>query len=546
METTLHKKILCLITLPRTPEFEKHSGDVDYFLGQMESEGATVSREISKETLSVANEYDVIIVIAHLDETDSKLMLSDTVLDIAELVEYIPQDFSGIFDFSSCNSAQWSGLVKARCPKCKIQCSLQQVSLQFRMNVYPDIIHLFVNEEAMDYYQAYDSVLDVINEGTISVRGQERNEETTKLGNPESIVYAPSSVSPGDTFMVQLFLKDDNTNSKQITLKAKKRDPFTGHIETEELPVALEVGDTVDVGYSIFASSKEYFEIDSENKRGKWNGHCIDFQFNVLIKEGILQTSFINKIIIEVNHNPVAECSFRTIISKTDDRTPTVVDIHSRDSCSDGEKGRVILQKKLTDTLSELQKKYENVVEGDSREKVLRSINTCRLCLELVEKPIVSEPRTRPKKVFVSSTCEEFMKPFRDAVRNVILSLKMEPEMCDEWPQSGCNPAHVCCRKVLDSDIYLGVFGGRYGYIEPSLESSMTQVEYMTALSARKKILVFIIDPVNSTDEPEMKRKRQRDFIEELKHSRILRTFTSVPDLVELTKNDLLDIIANI
>ena len=370
------------------------------------------------------------------------------------------------------------------------------------------------------------------------------NEETTKLGNPESIVYAPSSVSPGDIFMVQLFLKDDNTNSKQITLKAKKRDPFTGHIETEELPVALEVGDTIDVGYSIFTSSKEYFVIDNENRSGKWNGRYLDFQFNVLIKEKIPLTSFINKIIIEVNHAPVAECSFRTLVSTIGNKTPTDIEVISRDYNIDGENEKAKLRKKLTSTLLELECQLNKVDDDFSHDELIKTINTCKLCIDLVNNPPQNEFEAKPRKVFVSSTCEDFMKPFREAVRDVILSLKMEPEMCDEWPQSGCNPAHVCCQKVLNSDIYLGILGGRYGYIEPSLGSSMTQVEYMTALSARKKILLFIVDPINQTDEPEKKKQCQKDFIEELKQSRILRTFSSVFDLSILTKNDLLDFIS--
>ena len=98
----------------------------------------------------------------------------------------------------------------------------------------------------------------------------------------------------------------------------------------------------------------------------------------------------------------------------------------------------------------------------------------------------------------------------------------------------------------MDSDIYLGIFGGRYGYIEPSLDSSMTQMEYLTAVSAKKKILLFVIKPINETDEPEPIKKRQNAFIKNLENSRILRTFANPSELSELAKNDLLDFIARI
>ena len=220
------------------------------------------------------------------------------------------------------------------------------------------------------------------------------------------------------------------------------------------------------------------------------------------------------------------------------------MDIKSRDAQSEGEDSRCNLKLHLQEHLANLYGQLTNDKKDANKSDLKKAIDTCKLCIHLVDNPINDELLSRPRKVFISSTCESFMKPYREAVRNVVSSLKMEPEMCDDWPQSGCNPTNVCCQKVLDSDIYLGVFGGRYGYIEPSLDSSMTQMEYLTAVSAKKKILLFVIKPINETDEPEPIKKRQNAFIKNLERSRILRTFGNPMELSELAKNDLLDFIA--
>ena len=72
----------------------------------------------------------------------------------------------------------------------------------------------------------------------------------------------------------------------------------------------------------------------------------------------------------------------------------------------------------------------------------------------------------------------------------------------------------------------------------------MTQVEYLTAVSAKKKILLFVLNPLNETDEPGPIKERQKAFVESMQASRILRKFNNVNQLSELTKNDLLDFIA--
>lgn len=359
-----------------------------------------------------------------------------------------------------------------------------------------------------------------------------------------SSIYAPTTVVRGRSFMVQLFFHNDSGSSRKITLQAKRYDPNTKHVETQELPVEVEIDDIIMVQLTTESQYSNKVSVGNPVKSFKWDGKLHKIQFFLSVSEDFFAESFINKLIIEVNHVPVVETFFHIQVSNILDEKPADITITKRNVESEQEIERSNLRQLLDDNLKELEETLLNTKDEIGREELKKTIETCKLCIDLVKHPFKGERPLRPRKVFVSSTCEKFMEPLREAVKNVILNLKMSPEMCDEWPQSGCNPTHVCCQKVLESDIYLGVLGGRYGYVEPSLKSSMTQVEYMTALSARKTILLFVIDPINETDEVEENRKKQEDFIDELKRTRILRTFSDVSDLSKLAKEDLLNLIS--
>lgn len=563
------KRILFLVSLPETLDFKKYSRQVEECTQKLDSLGVTVSSVIDRAVLSTAEEYDVVIVMAHLDEDTNELVLAGGRMDIPSFVESLPTGFKGIIDFSSCYSAQWISGIKERCPDCHVLGALNQTTLPFRLFIYPHVVQLYLSEEGMSYKDAYIAVQNLVKE-QLSVKPSEpepapmeweepepvpmgdadaeyaeapaAEPEAVKLGKKMSSIYAPSKVVREEPFMIQLFLHEDSESSRKITLQAKRFDPVTRLVESRELPVNLRRGDKVTVQLSVFPADAKGIGMDKPVKELVWTGQTVKCQFNLVVRKAFAHDSFTGTLALEVNHEPVGESSFRIQVSRQKDDAPAEMSLRPRDFDADREQGRVRLKEQLETNLHRLEGQLNDPLSGG--EELQKTIETCRFCLHLVENPFPSGEPARPRRVFISSTCEEFMRPFRNAVREVILELKMEPEMCDEWPQTGCNPTHVCCRKVLDSDIYVGVFGGRYGYVEPSLESSMTQVEYMTALSARKTMLLFIVNPLNRTDEPESQRLRQEHFIDYLKRSRILRTFSTVSDLSELTRNDLLDCIA--
>lgn len=551
-----HKKVLFMLSFPNTPQFWEYEPEVTQCCHKLNELGVIIRQEISRNTMEDLLDFDVVVIMAHLDEATDELVLANSRMGIAEFLSHIPDNFCGFLDFSSCHSSLWNNSIKEKCPNCKVSGAMGCTNLPFRLFIYPYVMEMFLSSDSISYGQAYRIVQDFVKEEMEN----EYIEKTVESGKDTSInmnlclgsggrmssIFAPTKVVKSRMFMVQLFLHDESESLRRITIQAKRYDPESRLVETQLLPIKIKKGDRIAVRFDAVSVPVEQISIDKALKEIKWNGESGKIQFNVTVLESFSSDSFIGKLLLEVNHEPVGESSFRIQVAEKENLAPSPVNVKLRDTQAEGEDSRSKLKLHLQEHLANLYDQMANDTTGANRNDLKKAIETCKLCIHIVDNPINLEIPPRPRKVFISSTCESFMKPFRDAVRNVVSSLKMEPEMCDDWPQSGCNPTNVCCQKVLDSDIYLGVFGGRYGYIEPSLDSSMTQMEYLTAVSAKKKILLFVIKPINETDEPETIKKRQNAFIKNLENSRILRTFANLSELSELAKNDLLDFIARI
>ncbi|MBN2089117.1 DUF4062 domain-containing protein [candidate division KSB1 bacterium] len=134
-------------------------------------------------------------------------------------------------------------------------------------------------------------------------------------------------------------------------------------------------------------------------------------------------------------------------------------------------------------------------------------------------------------RVFISSTSQD-LKEYRMAVRDIMLRLEHLPIMM-EYMGAGKNPPKdECIKKVYESDVYVGIFAHRYGYIPPGESISITEIEYQAAVKAKKEIFCFIIDPKfpwpekNKDFEPRLDR-----FIKEIRENYTVEFFTTPEDL---------------
>jgi O-acetyl-ADP-ribose deacetylase (regulator of RNase III) len=95
--------------------------------------------------------------------------------------------------------------------------------------------------------------------------------------------------------------------------------------------------------------------------------------------------------------------------------------------------------------------------------------------------------------VFVSSTSAD-LKAHRQAVKDVIETLHLTFMGMEEFVPTAQAPADLIRRKVNEGQVYLGILGMRYGYVDPGTGLSMTELEYRQAIASDKRICMFVMD----------------------------------------------------
>jgi formylglycine-generating enzyme required for sulfatase activity len=93
-------------------------------------------------------------------------------------------------------------------------------------------------------------------------------------------------------------------------------------------------------------------------------------------------------------------------------------------------------------------------------------------------------------KVYLSSTLIDLL-PERQAVRDV---LGGECTVVESYIADERSVRESCEADVAGCDLYIGIFGLRYGSIEPGKQQSITQLEYRAALAHNRHTLLFVKD----------------------------------------------------
>lgn len=95
--------------------------------------------------------------------------------------------------------------------------------------------------------------------------------------------------------------------------------------------------------------------------------------------------------------------------------------------------------------------------------------------------------------VFVGSTRVDLID-HRKVVAESILSCGLYPMMMEYFPSIPEESVAGCLGLVQKSDIYVGIFAHRYGYIPPGNTLSITEQEYDEAKRLKLPQLCFLID----------------------------------------------------
>jgi len=167
----------------------------------------------------------------------------------------------------------------------------------------------------------------------------------------------------------------------------------------------------------------------------------------------------------------------------------------------------------------------------DEIQAIRRNYEAELIVAEKAQQPVVED------SVFVSSTSID-LKSHRQAVRDVINTMRLKFIGMEEFAPTTQAPADLIRRKVNESQVYLGILGFRYGYVDPSTGLSMTELEYRQAIASNKRICMFVMDK----DAPIMASMMEDDPTRFAKlidfRSRVMKThtcalFTDTSDLAQ-------------
>lgn len=541
------RNILFLYSFPRTEEFLICESHLQKCVMELQKLGADTYASISKDILSKANDYDVIIIMAHRDDENDALAMSDGNVSIDEFVSWIPSTFSGIIDFSSCYGVKAVERIKNQCPNCLVQFFANKVHLKLKLAMYPYVVKTYKKNRKISYNEAYNQVLEAFRE---LIQPQENSSDETKLVDNDqhvSSIYAPQAVKKEEVFRIQVFLYPKG-DEEQIELQAQRSDSKTELKETLILPITLEKGDMITAGISFLSPQKEWIQLenDKETKQCRWNGVSAHFQFAAIVNKKFKKDSFDTKIKLDINGEPQGECYFSIQIANKKNPAPADFIVRPHDYAHEQSEALERIIKKLTDAQLLLRKQIKSCTQEVECAQLEKQLHVNEVCLKYYKTGYNrNNVHGDTKYIFVSSTSD--LKPYREVLRQIIQRKdKLYAEMYEKWPQKDATPRDECCRRVLESDIVMCLLGANYGSEEACWGMSMTEIEILTALTVGKPLLVFILDPLNKSTEEPPKPERQMRIIQELKKNRNLRLFSSDQCLREKANEDLYDELINL
>jgi Domain of unknown function (DUF4062) len=97
-------------------------------------------------------------------------------------------------------------------------------------------------------------------------------------------------------------------------------------------------------------------------------------------------------------------------------------------------------------------------------------------------------------KVFLSSTQSD-LQAERNGAEALVAELGHNCLRAETFDSPGTSPEETCKALARSCDIYIGIFGPRYGFVVPHLGISATEMEYREArTSDPSKIFVYVQD----------------------------------------------------
>lgn len=149
--------------------------------------------------------------------------------------------------------------------------------------------------------------------------------------------------------------------------------------------------------------------------------------------------------------------------------------------------------------------------------------------------------------IFISSTFID-LEFHRKLIFKAISDLDYKSKGMEFFGALPETPKEECLRLVRSANIYIGIFGMRYGTIDKNSGKSLTQLEYEEARAVNLPCLIYLLDENNHPILPKFvdtgsSAELLKDLKSSLKHSHVVNLFISPENLAEKITNDLSQLI---
>ncbi|MBN1450126.1 MAG: DUF4062 domain-containing protein [Anaerolineales bacterium] len=152
-------------------------------------------------------------------------------------------------------------------------------------------------------------------------------------------------------------------------------------------------------------------------------------------------------------------------------------------------------------------------------------------------------------KVFISSTYKDLIE-YRTAAIEAVEGTSYQAVKMEVFGARSDEPLKACLEEIEQSDLFIGIYAHRYGYIPDGSDISITEMEYLHAKKLEKPIYCFVVDEENQPwlpkwieDEPG--KSKLKDFKNRIQTNHIVAFFTTPDDLGMKVANALSHYVAN-
>lgn len=533
--------------------YKKSAKSLRNTLNNIHERGVDVIAQFSISDIKKIIEYDVIIIIAHHSDSSDEIEIGGKCVKTIDFVNSIPEHTEAIIDMTSCYSDYLIPRIKGRIPHSHIIGIDVPTSLSFRLFLLEKIIKALANDSSLSYIDALKKILSTLPSDKKSLKLTEES-NAIHLGKRDikSTVAAPFKVYKGESFIISVFIHKEE-DKDEVELLSKAIDEDTEIRSSKKISVKIKKGDKIDLQLSVPEYIKSYFLIDKKKRTIRWEGNTDSVEFVVSVSDKCGFLDFIGRIHVYINQEPQFDMLFKTkIIEKEASNSSSLnevdyadIDFVPFDKIKEKQQARDLLISHLKNKILELSNAQCSDV--NAHELIKKELEMCNKCIELISN--TSKKNNDVLKVFISSTSD--MKTYRNVIRERVLALGMYPDMYEMWGQGNDYPRDMCCKHVLDSDIFICILGSKYGFVEPIWNKSMTEIEYRIASNAGIPILIYIKNDYREkieelSNEEKNITLRQLNFIDELLTKRMVSIFPNEISLALLADPELLTLKHNL